>query len=136
MANELLGELGFEPRDHDVRIERDGWVYWVRGVKSVEPFLRDWVGSATGIGEFIFAAGLARALDLWWRRRRAWKVGVVRFKGSQWGPSGRFVVVHKEVLPSGMEPTERIAQLVASVRFGEFDEIAPRCGGVRVARST
>ena len=37
------------------------------------------VGSATGIGEFIFAAGFTKAFDLWWRRRQAWKVGVVRF---------------------------------------------------------
>lgn len=123
-SRELPNELGFEPRDHDVRVERDGWVYWVRGVKSVEPLRRDWVGSATGIGEFILAAVLTRTLDLWWRRRRAWKVGVVRFKNSQWGPSSRFVVVYKQVLPPGVEPTVRIADLVSEVRAGYFDETA------------
>ena len=62
---------------------------------------RNWVGSATGTGASIFAAGLTKALDLWWRRRQAWKVGVVRYSGSRWGPTGRFVVAYQEVLPPG-----------------------------------
>jgi hypothetical protein len=64
--------LPFTPHDHDRRVERDGWVFFVRGVKKYEPL-----------------RGVA--------------------------------VVHKELLPEGVRPTRRIAELAEEVERGRFD---------------
>ena len=39
--------LPFTPHEHDVRIARNGWVFYVRAVKVGEPFLGDvtWDGT-------------------------------------------------------------------------------------------
>ena len=119
-SNELPGELGFELGDHDIRIERGEWVYFVRGVKSVESLQADLTQGQIGLGEAIVAFCAASVLDLWWRRKKAWKVGVLRVKGSRWGPSGS-KVLHKEVLGVGVAPDARIAELAEEVRAGRFD---------------
>jgi hypothetical protein len=123
--SELPDELGFEPGDHDVRIERPPWVFWVRGVKRYESFTRSALAEgATDLTGLVLMLGVALIVGVferfWWRRAR-WKVGVVRVKGSRWGPVGRIKVVHKEVLPAGVEPGVRIGALVERVRSGEFD---------------
>ena len=48
-----------------------------------------------------------------------WKVGVLRYKDRKL--SGRIRVIHKDTLPPGQEPYERIAQLVRAVNDGVFD---------------
>lgn len=121
--NELPGELSFDLRDHDVRIERGEWVYFVRGVKSVESLAGDMLAGATGPVEAVLGFFMVEVLDVWWRRKKAWKVGVLRVKGSRWGPSGRIKVLHKEVLTAGVEPNARIAQLAEEVLSGRFDSV-------------
>lgn len=110
--------LPFTPREHDQRVERDGWVFFVRGVKKSEPLRGDatWDGSIGGLVLLILSLGL---VHLWWKSQDTWKVAVLRHRSSRLG--GRIAVVHKELLPTGQEPTRRIAELVEDVEQGRFD---------------
>ena len=84
--------LSFTPHDHDVRFARNGWIFYVRGVKVGEPFVGDvtWDGSPLGLVLTPLLKGM-----LWALRRpvKAWKVGVLRFKDRKLG--GLISVVHK-----------------------------------------
>ena len=120
-SNELPAELGFDPGPNDVRVERVPWVYWVRGVRSGEPF-RERGGSGNFLADLLAAVVLVGVREMRWRRRHRWKVGVLRFRGSRWGPASRVAIVHYEVLPRGIEPTARIAELARLVESGAFDD--------------
>lgn len=65
----LDGEmLPFTSHDHDVRVTRNGWVFYVRRVKAGEPFGGDvtWDGNLIGLVLTPLLKGL-----LWGLRRRA-----------------------------------------------------------------
>ncbi|GAA0267286.1 hypothetical protein GCM10009539_62620 [Cryptosporangium japonicum] len=123
--SELPQEMGFEPGEHDIRVERAPWVFWVRGVKRYESFTRSVSdGDPTDLSGVVLMVlfGLLYVIFVrFWDPRARWKVGVLRVKGSRWGPVGRIKVVHKEVLPAGVEPGVRIGELVERVRSGDFD---------------
>ncbi len=53
-------------------------------------------------------------------RMGTWKVGILRYKDRKLG--GRIRVIHKETLPPGQEPRQRIVQLVRAVNDGTFDK--------------
>jgi hypothetical protein len=110
--------LPFTPHEHDVRISRNRWVFYVRGVKVGEPFRGDatWDGTLVGLVMTPIIKGVAA---LFWSRMTTWKVGILRYKDRKLG--GRIRIVHKETLPPGQEPYERIAALVRAVNDGSFD---------------
>lgn len=110
--------LPFTPHDHDVRVERDGWVFFVRGVKKYEPFRGDatWDGTLSGILFLLIAWSLAHLL---WQAQDTWKVGILRYRSSRWG--GRIKIVHKEQMPRGEQPYGRIRELVDEVHRGVYD---------------
>ncbi len=112
------GLLPFTPKEHDVRIARDGQIYYVRGVKKGEP-LRSDLFDASGLGEVIASLLLSWLLASWWNRQTTWKVGVLRYPDTAWG--GRLRIAHKELLPPGEQPAARIAELVNQVHQGRFD---------------
>lgn len=119
MAAEKPSELvAFTPHDHDVRVERGDWVFYVRGVKRCEPFRGDatWDGTAFGLVMLVVAWVVAH---LFWGAQRRWKVGVLRYRSGWRG--GRIRLVHKEMLARGEQPQSRIAELVAEVEAGRFD---------------
>ena len=106
--------LPFTPREHDVRIARGGWIFYVRGVKVGEPLVRGVAGDDPVILTPIMNA-------LFWNRVKTWKVGVVRFKDSNWW-RGWSWVVYKERLAPGQAPHQRIAELAKAVNDGTFDK--------------
>ncbi len=114
--------LPFTAKDHDVRIARDGWVYYVRGVKRSEPLdggLGFGDGSLFGVAIWLLSGLAGRLL---WRFQKSWKVGVVRFvDNDRVMPTS---VVHEERLASGVRPGARIAELVSAVESGRFDPTA------------
>lgn len=130
--------VGFVPGRDDIRIERGGWVFYVRAVPRDRRLDRDpssgggpTFGAGFGIEALVaalvvvpvvMAAKKVRALRL---RREGWRVGVVR-KGaaSTWNdPEGR--VLHEEHLPRTTDPRPRVAELAARVDAGDFDPAAP-----------
>jgi hypothetical protein len=110
--------LPFEPHEHDVRIARAGWIFYVRGVKRGEPFLGrvTWDGTLAGLVMMpvVKAAGV-----LFHRRAKTWKVGVLRVRDRKMG--GRVKVLHKESLEVGDDLLVRIDVLANDVRNGRFD---------------
>jgi hypothetical protein len=115
--------LPFTPKTHDVRLARDRWVYYVRGVKRSEP-LDGGIGlgdaSLFGVAVWSLSTLVGRLV---WRFQKAWKVGVVRFVDN-----GRVMpasVVHEERLTAGVAPDARISELVADVQSGRFDTTGP-----------
>lgn len=126
----------FELADHDRRIIRGQWVYIVRGVRRFqrvqngEPDLLGRGSSTAGdpsrlddlilapliglIIDVVATIGLSRLI----RRQRTWKVAVMRYR-ARWGV--KLEVLHKERLPKGVLPDERIAELAAEVDAGRFD---------------
>ena len=114
--------LPFTPKDHDVRIARDGWVYYVRGVKRSEPLdggIGFGDGSLSGVAIWLLIGLAGRLL---WRFQKSWKVGVVRFvDDDRVMPTS---VLHEEKLASGVRPSARIAELVSAVESGSFDPTA------------
>jgi hypothetical protein len=111
--------LPFTPHEHDVRIVRDPWVYYVRGVKKSEPLRSNDFTDASGVVEAILSLLVGWVLTRWWDRQTTWKVGVMRYPHTVWG--GRIRILHKELLPDGEPPAARIAELVADVNQGRFD---------------
>jgi hypothetical protein len=105
----------FTPEEHDVRLERGDWIFYVRGVKKGERFIGGGLAGLEGLA-FALTVGLLWAAKQ--ERRSQWKVGVVRFR-KDW--RGRVRLVHKETLPVGEAPQERIADLVAEVKSGRFN---------------
>jgi hypothetical protein len=71
--------LPFTPHDHDVRIVRGTWVYYVRGVKKSEPLRSNDFTDASGIVETILSLLVGWTLARWWDRQTTWKVGVMRY---------------------------------------------------------
>lgn len=111
--------LPFTAADHDVRIPRDGWVYYVRAVKRGEPLdggtgFGD--GSLFGIAIWLLSGLVVRLLS---RFQKSWMVGVVRFvDNDRVMPTS---VIHEEKLASGVRPSARIAELASDVESGRFD---------------
>ena len=105
-----------------MRIARDGWVYYVRGVKRSEPLdggMGFGDGSLFGVAIWLLSGLAGRLL---WRFQKSWKVGVVRFvDNDRVMPTS---VVHEERLASGVWPGARIAELVSAVESGRFDPTA------------
>lgn len=108
--------IQFTPDEHDVRLERGDWIYYVRGVKKGEMLLG---GAPTGLEGIV----VALTVGLFWAARQErndqWKVGVVRFRRDR---SGRIRLVHKETLGPGEGPEARISELVGDVTSGRFDD--------------
>lgn len=109
----------FTPREHDVRVQRGDWLFYVRGVKQGEGFLGglSWDGDPFSLPVLLAMEGVMALV----RRPLRWKVGVVRLPSATSWKTGRIRVVHKERLPDGAEPAKRIAELVADVNAGVFD---------------
>ena len=112
--------LPFTPNDHDVRIVRDRWVYYVRGVKKSQPLRHDgFFFDAAGVVEAVLSVLVIGATTIWWDRQTTWKVGVLRYpRTTTWR---RIRILHKELLPDGQPPTTRIAELVDDINHGRFD---------------
>jgi hypothetical protein len=110
--------LPFTPHDHDIRIDRDGFIFYVRGVKIGEPFRAtiSWDGSLAG---FLLTPALKVLAAAARQPVSTWKVGVLRMKNRKLG--GRIKIVHRERLPRGTSPTARIAELAERVDAGDFD---------------
>ena len=111
--------IPFTPKDHDVRIAREGWVYYVRGVKRSES-----LDGGMGFGDaslFGIAVWLLYGVlgGLLWHFQKSWKVGVVRFIDN--GKVMPTSVVLEERLQPGVWPGARIAELVKDVESGRFD---------------
>ncbi|HSX67403.1 hypothetical protein [Nocardioides sp.] len=113
----MQDQISFEPNEHDVKVTREGWHYWVRAVKSGQPLKSDVFKGGDLFDEvlnFMFGSLHQRWLD----GRETWKVGILAYRDSGWG--GRFKVLHKELLAPGLQPDDRIAQLVNDVEAGRF----------------
>lgn len=110
--------LPFTPRDHDVRIERGRWIFYVEWGQAlrVAPH-RDSVGRALCQPALLAIVKLIAIVSR--EAQDTWKVGVLRYPSG--GRAGLIRVVHKETLPLEMHPRERIAELVAEVEAGRFD---------------
>jgi hypothetical protein len=109
----------FDPEDHDVRLERDGWIYYVRAVRRTESL------AGRGLDPNGSLIGLAVLLALEavfgrFRERLRWKVGVVRLPSPRSWNADRPRVLHRELLGSGEYPGIRIAALAADVEAGAF----------------
>lgn len=108
-------------RDHDERVEVQGWTYYIRGVRSKSELTGGSTVDLSGAGPALdFLAVLVQSVLALRTLRRPWTVGVVRLGSARtWNdPAPR--VVHLEQLATGVEPTARIAELVAAVRAGRF----------------
>lgn len=106
-------------RAHDARVECDGWIYYVRGVKRDSEFtgLSGWITSALSIEvALLLLRPLQRLVD----RRKPWTVGVVRLGSVATWNSLTPKVVHREVLPAGEHPARRIDDLLAEAHDGRF----------------
>jgi hypothetical protein len=115
-----VGELlPFAPKDHDVRIVRATWIYYVRGVRKSEPLRSNDFTDALGIVEVILSLLMGWVLTNWWDRQTTWKVGVLRYPDTALG--GRIRILHRERLPDGEPPAARIAELVIEVNHGRLD---------------
>lgn len=115
-------------RAHDQRLERDGWVYYVRGVRHDGELLpRTGVTSELLVDlPVLVGRGIRWATARVRRRRRDWVVGVVRLGAARTWRDVAPVVVHREDVPGA--PGEdglaaRIDALVARAATGAF---APR----------
>ncbi len=108
--------MPFTPGEHDVRVVRQGCVYWVRVVKRGQPLRWDlsWDGSIGGFVAFLLVGWL---LERWWASRSDWTVGVLCHRDSFWG---RLRVVHKELVPAGKNPVERVNDIAVAIEAGRF----------------
>lgn len=109
-------------RPHDERVEVGGWTYYVRAVKRDHEFTtpQGWITQVWLIDlPLLLVRGVRRVLN----RRRPWTVGVVRFGSVSTWNDRIPIVVHREVLQDGEDPSVRIAELVKEVSAGRF---APR----------
>ena len=106
-------------RDHDERVELRGWVYYVRGVKREAELTRDtFLSSSWGMLDLTLAlVDVALTVSDRWR---TWRVGVVRLGSVRTWRSLTPKVVHVEKLPRGVDPTQRIQELVEDVKRGKF----------------
>ena len=107
---------GAEQMKHQVSVERNGRRYQVRSTKRGSS-LR---GASSGGGiETLLLAPLAFAFFAWQGRQDRYKVGVLLM------PQGTLnlgrQVIYKELLPAGVDPKNRVEQLLADVRTGRFD---------------
>lgn len=109
----------FTPQEHDVRVQRGDWVFYVRGVKQGEGFAGglSWDGNPLSLPVLLAMQGVLTLA----RRPLRWKVGVVRTPSPSSWKTDRIRVVHKERLAEGEEPSRRIAELVGDVNAGAFD---------------
>ena len=105
---------------HDERVARDGWVYYVRGVKRRWQLLH---GEDDGRGagwKWVVIMGLwntiMRALD----RRRPWLLGVVRLGDVATWNDIRARIVHVEPLRADEDLSQGVARLVAAASAGRF----------------
>jgi len=114
-----LDGAAFDPGDHDVRLERDGWIYYVRAVRRTESLSGrglDPNGSLIGLAVLVALEAIFGRL----RDRLRWKVGVVRLPSPRSWNTDRPRVLHRELLDSGEDPGIRIAELAADVGTGAF----------------
>ena len=112
--------LGFAPGVHDVRVQTDRWIYYVRAVKK--GVLLAGSGSHDGEDTLILLPLLlllGRPLGAW-QSKRPWKIGVVRMPADRWGNTAQGRVVHKEYQPAGPVPIARLNELADEVRRGTF----------------
>lgn len=109
-------------REHDERVELDGWTYYVRGVKRLAE-LRSGSGSSAFAIPILGVELVAWLVEggLWVRsRRQPWTVGVVRFGSVRSWNDKTPRVVFSERLARGASPVERITELVDEVKAGRF----------------
>lgn len=107
--------LPFTPTEHDVRVERGEWIYYVRVVHRGKLLKQDL--SPIDVPSFVLHVLLSGVVDNW-RAGRPWKLGVLRRRNrGAW----RLELLHKEVLPPGTAPDLRRAELVDAVTAGRFD---------------
>lgn len=109
--------LSFTLGDHDVRVDRGQWVYYIRAVHRGQ-WLRQDLNPVMGLPSLVIYVLFSGFVDDW-RARRPWKVGVLRRRSR--GTRRAFQILHKDVLPPGQGPQGRVAQLAAMVNAGEFD---------------
>lgn len=107
--------IQFTPEPHDVRIERNGWVYYVRGVRRGERFVGGGLTPEGGVAVVLIGLVAGRRLQAW-HERQPWKVGVVCLRADG---GGIVRTVHKE--RAGASPVARIAALADEVRAGRFE---------------
>ncbi len=107
--------IQFTPEEHDVRLQRGDWIFYVRGVKKGERLIG---GGSAGLEGIVFVLTFGLLWAARQERQDRWKVGVVRLR-KDW--VGRIRLVHKETLPPGEGPQRRIAELVEEVSAGRFD---------------
>lgn len=109
----------FAPGDHDQRVARGDWVFYVRAVKRGS-WLNRSIFHGTDPVAFIV---LLPFVGLWAlaQRRARWKVGVVRVPSPSGWKTDRARVLHREVLAAGASPGSAVAALVVEVRDGRFN---------------
>lgn len=105
-------------RDHDERVELDGWTYYVRGVRRESELLPRRAVTADLLMELPVLA--YRGVKWLATRNRPWTVAVVRLGSVQTWNDVRPEVVHREVLPPGQAPGGRIGELVEQVESGRY----------------
>ncbi len=110
----------FSPGEHDVRIPRGDWVFYVRAVRR---------GSAVRGGgsvlpgdpvELLMLLSLG-AVSAFVDHRLRWKVAVVRGPSPRSWKTDRLRILHKELLAAGGSPEQRVEELADEVRAGRFD---------------
>ena len=111
--------LPFTLGDHDVRVDRGEWVYYIRAVHRGQ-WLRQDLNPVMDFPSLVIYVLLSGFVDDW-RAGRPWKVGVLRLRSR--GIRGPFQILRKELLPPGQGPEGRVAQLAAMVDAGEFDSL-------------
>ncbi|MDC5698744.1 hypothetical protein OO014_15925 [Intrasporangium calvum] len=101
-----------------IRVERNGRVYRVKAVKrgaTLRP-----LAPADGL-ETLVILPFAFAYFWWLDRQQSYKVGVVIDpKPTAVFAFGR-LVLHKELLPPGVDPAPRMRELADEVRAGRYD---------------
>ena len=102
------------PTEHDVRIEREQWVYYVRAVHRGQLLKQDLAPiDFLSLAFYVVFSGFVDE----WRAGRPWKVAVLRRRAhGMW----RLQLLHKEILKPGEEPDVRRLELVAAVTSGKF----------------
>jgi hypothetical protein len=109
-----LGEVG----DHDQRIVRDGWTYYVQAVKRPGRLGRPPLTSNSLLGDLLIVLPLELLLD-WRSRGRPWTIGVVRLGYIGGWNDQRPKVVHRETF-AGADLSARVTELIVDVSAGRF----------------
>jgi hypothetical protein len=103
----------------DERVVRGGWTYYVQAVKRPGRLGVSPPSSDSLLAELLIVLPL-EAIAERRARRRPWTVGVVRIGDIATWNDREPVVVHREELPLGEDPSDAIAALAADAAAGRF----------------